>query len=300
MIRVPFRAAPRVRPLAGDAASWFAPWLIALMIYVASLAGIGLILVDETLRASENLLSGRMTVQVPADASAARVETILAVLRQTPGIRSVHLLTASETGQLLESWFGSPVSLEELPVPRLIDVGLDPAAAIDMAKLRTQLGSIISEIRLDDYGPVVGGLRARARPVQALLGAAIGGALLLVSAWAVFTTDAALAARRSDVELLHLIGADDRQIARPYAVRSLVYGLIGGGIAAAAILATVAALGSSFGGTGQLIRLAAPAEGIGLGDWRLWVVLAVMTAVAGISAAAGARATVRWRLARLP
>ena len=59
---------------------------------------------------------------------------------------------------------------------------------------------------------------------------------------------------------------------------SLIYGLIGGGIAAAAILATVAVLGNS----GQLLRLAAPAQGVGLDDWRLWVVLAVMTAAAGI------------------
>jgi cell division transport system permease protein len=299
MIRVPFHAAPRVPPLAGDASRWFAPWLVALMVYVASLAGIGLILVDETLRASENLLSGRLTVQVPAEASAARVETILAVLRQTPGIRSVHLLTPSETNRLLEPWLGSPVPMEELPVPQLIDVSLDPAA-LDMAKLKQQLASVVPEIRIDDYGPVVGGLRARARPAQALLGAAIGGALLLVAALAVFATNAALTARRSDVELLHLIGADDRQIARPYAARSLVYGLIGGGIAAAATLASIAALDSSFGDTGQLIRLAAPAEGIGLDDWRLWVMLAVMIAVTGILAAASARATVGWRLARLP
>jgi cell division transport system permease protein len=296
MIRVPFRAAPRVPSLAGDAASRFAPWLVALMVYVASLAGIGLVLVDETLRASENLLSGRLTVQVPAGASAARMETILAVLRQTPGIGSVHLLTSSETSRLLEPWLGSPVSLEELPVPRLIDVGLNPAAAIDMAKLRTQLASIVPEIRLDDYSPVVGGLRAGARPVQALLGAAIAGALLLVAALAVFATDAAIAARRSEVELLHMLGADDRQIARPYAARSLIYGLIGGGIAAAATLATVAALGD----TGQLLRLAAPAEGIRLSDWRLWVVLVVMIAAAGTVAAAGAWATVRRRLAHLP
>ncbi|HEX2150605.1 MAG TPA: FtsX-like permease family protein [Stellaceae bacterium] len=295
MIRVPFRSAPRVPPLAGDTAGWFAPWLVALMVYVASLAGIGLILVDETLRASENLLSGRLTVQVPAEASAARVETILAVLRQTPGIRSVHLLTPSETSRLLETWLGSPVSSEELPVPRLIDAGFDNDA-IDLARLRTQLASVIPEIRLDSYRPVVGGLRARARPVQALLGAAIGGALLLVAALAVFATNAALATRRSDIELLHLIGADDRRIARPYAARWLVHGLIGGGIAAAAILATVAALG----GTGQLIRRAAPAEEIGLGDWRLWAMLAVMTVAAGILAAASARATVRWRLAHMP
>jgi cell division transport system permease protein len=296
MIRIPLRSRPRVPRLAGDSARWFAPWLVALMVYLASLAGIGLILVDETLRASENLLAGRLTVQVPAEASAARIETILAVLRQTPGIRSAHLLTPSETSRLLEPWLGSPVSLEELPVPRLIDVGFDPAVVIDMAKLRTQLAAVVSQIRLDDYRPVVSGLHTRARPVQALLGAAIVSALLLVAALAVFATNAALTARRSDVELMHRVGADERQIARPYAARSLVNGLIGGSIAAVAIVATVVALG----GAGQLLHLAAAAEGIGLGDWRLWVVLAVMTVVAGILAATSARATVRWRLARLP
>jgi cell division transport system permease protein len=124
--------------------------------------------------------------------------------------------------------------------------------------------------------------------------------LLLVAALVAFATASALAGRRSDVELLHLIGADDRQIARPYAARSLVYGLIGSGIAAAATHATVAALGSALGGTSPLIRLAAPTQGIGLGDWRLWLVLAATTLVAGILAAASARATVRRHLARLP
>src|SRR4051794_19559719 len=289
MIRLPFTSVARLPPFAGDAVGWIAPWLVALMVYIAGLAGIGLILIDETLRASENLLADRLTIQVPADASAARIETILAVLRQSSGIRSVHLLTPSETGRLLEAWLGSPVPL---PVPRLIDVGLDPTAAIDIAKLGTQLGAVVSEIRIDDYRPVVGGLRARAWPVQALLGAVIGGALLLVAASAAFATGAALAARRSEIELLHLVGAHDRQIAHPYAARSLVHALIGGGTATAALLATVAALG----GTSQLICPAAPAEGIGLGDWRLWAVLAVTAMAAGILATASARATTRRRL----
>jgi cell division transport system permease protein len=296
MIRFPFAPAARLPPFAGDAASWTAPWLVALMVYIAGLAGIGLILIDETLRASENPLAGRLTIQVPADASAARIETILAVLRQTSGIRSVRLLTPSETGRLLEEWLGSPVPLAELPVPRLIDVGLDSAAAIDIARLGAQLGAVVPEIRIDDYRPVVGGLRARVWPAQALLAAAIGGALLLVAASAAFATGAALAARRSEIELLHLLGADDRQIARLCTARSLVHALIGGGIGTAALLATVAALG----GTGQLIRLAAPVEGIGLGDRRLWAVLAAIVVAAGILAAASARVMTRRRLARLP
>jgi len=76
----------------------------------------------------------------------------------------------------------------------------------------------------------------------------------------------------------------------------LVRALIGCGIAAAATLATVAALGGAL----PLIRLAAPAGGIGPGDWRLWTVLAAITIAAGILAAASARTTVRRRLARLP
>jgi cell division transport system permease protein len=300
MMRVPFRSPPRLPPLADDMARWLAPFLIALMVYVAGLAGIGLILVDQTLRAAQDALAGRLTVQLPAETSAARLQTVLAVLRQTQGIRSVRLLSPEETGRLLEPWLGSPVSVKELPVPRLIDAEFDRAAAIDMAKLGTQLASVVSDIRIDDYGPVIGGLHTRARPLQALFGAAIGAALLLVAALAVVATGAALASRRADIELLHLVGADDRQLARAYAVRSLVYGLVGGGIAVAAILATVAALGDSLGSAGSLLRLTAPARGIGLGDWRLWAVLAIMTAAAGIFATAGAQATVRRRLAQLP
>ena len=296
MIQLPFASMARLPPFAGDTASWIAPWLVALMVYIAGLAGIGLILIDETLRASENLLSGRLTIQVPANASAARIETILAVLRQTSGIRSVHLLTSSETSRLLESWLGSPVPLEELPVPRLIDVEIDPAARStcqsSQRSWEPSCPKSVSTITVRS----VGGLRTRAWPVQALLGAVIGGALLLVATSAAFATGAAFAARRSDIELLHLLGADDRQIAQPYTARSLVRALIGCGIAAAATLATVAALGGAL----PLIRLAAPAGGNRSGDWRLWTVLAAITIAAGILAAASARTTVRRRLARLP
>jgi cell division transport system permease protein len=167
MTRMPYRSAARVPPLGADAGNWLLPWLIALMVYVAGLAGIGLVLAEEVLRASETLLSGRLTVQVPAAASPARIETVLAVLRQTPGIRSIHLLTPSETSRLLEPWLGSPVPIEELPLPHLIDAGLDPGGTIDLATLKQQLSAVVPDIRLDDYGPAIGGLRAGARPLQA-------------------------------------------------------------------------------------------------------------------------------------
>jgi cell division transport system permease protein len=266
------------------------------MVYLAILAGLGLVIVDEMLRKSDNLLAAGLTVQVPAEASEARIQTVLAVLRQTPGIGSVHLMTAAETGRLLEPWLGSPVPVEELPVPRLIEVGVGRGAAVDLTRLKEQLTAVVPEIRVDDYIPATDRLRAGARPLQALLGAAIAGSLLLIMVLAVFTTRAALAARGSDIELLHLLGAGDREIAHGYAARSLRHGLIGGGIGAAAAIATLAALH----GSGQVIRPAAPVEAVGFGDWRLWVDIAAMAAAAGIVAAASARATVLRRLARMP
>lgn len=295
MIRCPFRSTARRLPLGRDDARPFAPWLMALMVYVASLAGIGLLMVDDLLRDADDQLASRLTVQVPADASAARIQTILAVLRQTAGIRSVHLLTPSETGRLLEPWLGAPVPVDELPVPRLIDVAIDRGQALDMATLKQQLVAVVPELRLDDHRPYLGGLHGSARPLQGLLGAAIGTALLLVGLLAVFMTRAALTARRSDVELLHLLGAADRDIARPHAMRSLLHALLGGMIGTAAVLATLAALDG-----GAPPRLAAPVAAIGWGDWRLWAILTAVAVAAGIIAAASAWTTVLRRLRRMP
>ena len=294
MIGLPLRSAPRVLPHGRDDARLVAPCLVALMVCVAGFAGIGLLIIDDTKRAAGVLLSGNLTIQVPVDTSAPRLQTMLAVLRQTSGVRSVNLLTPAETGRLLEPWLGPPMSGDELPVPRLIDVGLDPGSSINRETLKQQLAAVVPEVRIDDHRPYLAGLDAGVQPLQGLLGAAIGAALLLTAMLAAFATRAALAARQADVELLHVLGASDSDIARPYAMRSLRHGLIGSGLGAAAIVAAIALLSG-----GGLVRLAAPVA-IGLTDWRLWTILAAVTAATCIIAAASVWAAVLRRLARLP
>jgi cell division transport system permease protein len=295
MIRTALRSAPPGVMIGRDDALRFVPWLIALMVYVATLASIGLLVLEDGVRAAENLLASRLTVQVPADASAARVQTVLAVLRQTSGARSAQLLTPAETSRLLQPWLGSAAAYEGLPVPRVIDVRIDPGAVIDIAKLKQQLAGVVPEVRLDDHRAYLAARRGAAHPLQGLLGGAIGAALLLVSLSAGFATGAALTARRSDIELLHLLGAADRDIARPYARRSLLHALTGAGIGALAVLATIAVLDR-----GLPIRPGAEEATIGFGDWRLWAVLVSVTMAAGVIAATSAWATVLRRLARLP
>jgi cell division transport system permease protein len=286
----------RAVPLGRDEALPFLPWVFALMAFVAAMAGIGLIVLDDTLRAAERSLAARLTVQVPVEASHARLQTILAVLRQTPGVQSVHLLTAEETARLLEPWLGSPVPIDELPVPHMIDVGLDPSRTVDLATLREQLASVVPDTRIDDHRAWVEDRRAGARPLWGILAAAVAVPLLMIAVATIFAARAAVSARESLLELLHLLGASDCDIARPFAIRALLHGLLGGAISAVAVLATLAVLGN----LGDLLPLRQPIAPIGLADWRLWAVLVGVILVAGLIAALSAPAVVLRRLTRLP
>jgi cell division transport system permease protein len=296
MIGFRFGGARRDLPLGHDEAARFLPWVVALMVYVAGLGGIGLIALDGSVRGAERSLATSLTLQVPADTSKARMETVLALLRQTKGIQSANLLDPKEIARLLEPWLGPNVPLDELPAPRLIDLPIDPAGPPDLATLRHQLASVAPEARLDDHRPWLAGQRAAAHRVEGVLALVIALALVLIALSTVFAVRAALRAERSVVELVHLLGAAEAAIARRFTTRSLALGLAGGIIGAAAALLTLAALG----GTGSVVQLAAPPNAAGIADWRVWGGLTGVVLAAGLIAMASARLTVRRWLAAMP
>jgi cell division transport system permease protein len=288
--------APRLLPPASDRAIRFLPWVLALMVYVAALAGAGFILLQGTLRAAERSLGTALTVQVPADTSGERLATIMAVLRRTKGIESAHLFDAAETQRLLEPWLGPAAPLDEMPVPRLIDVRIDPTAPPQLATLRHEIETVLPQARLDDHRSGLDRARAAARRVEALLAAVIAAALLLIGASATFAVRNALLIRRTDIEVLHLLGAADAAIAGRFALRYLGFGLLGGAVGALAAIFTIAVLGHG----GGVVQLPAPAAAKGIADWRFWAVTFGTAAVAGLIAMASAQLSVRRWLARMP
>jgi len=296
MIGYRFGWAPGNLPLGRDEAWRFLPWVFALMVFVAGLGGIGLIVLHGNLRAAESSLATTMTVQVPAEASTARLETVLALLRQTKGILSAQLLEPAETARLLEPWLGPKVPLDQLPVPRLIDLHIDPAGGLDLAALRHQLAAVLPDARLDDHRPWLGGIRSAAGWIQTILATAIAVALILIATSAVFAARAGLMVQQSAIEVLHLLGTPDADIARQFAIRYSQLGLLGGAIGAVIALLTILALGSA----GALVQLPAPIAAEGIADWRFWGMLVGVVIIAGLIAMASAWVTVlRW-LARMP
>jgi len=282
-------------PLGRDASGRFLPWIVAVMVYLAAIGGVGLTLLNDALNHWDRSLAATLTVQLPADTSPARIETAVALLRQTPGAVSAEALDAAATARLVEPWLGPGISAQTLPLPRLIDFRIDPAAAIDLAALREKLASVAPGARIDDHRLWLDRLRSFGLRVEAMLAAVVILVAALMALAVVFAVRTGLAIHYSVIELLHLLGAGDPYVARQFQTDALRHGLIGGAIGATAAAVTVLILA----GAGRAVAL--PMGVVrGLGDWRLWGVLVVAALSAGLVSLATARITVLRRLGRLP
>ena len=283
-------------PLRQDASGRFLPWIIALMVYLAAMGGIALIWLGDALSAWDAVLSSTLTLQLPADTSTARLEMTEGALKQTKGVIAVRLLDQAETAKLLQPWLGTSVPIENLPLPRLVDVRIDPRAAIDFVTLRQQLDSIVPNAQLDNNRAWLSGLRNFALRVEGVILVGVIAVTLLIVTIIVFTARIGLAIHRSVIELLHLMGAQDDYIARQFQVHALGLGLRGGMIGAVAAVATVLILGPA----SYVLALPVPVAAFGIVDWRFWLLLFVtMLAACGV-AMATARLTVLRQLARMP
>ena len=284
-------------PLRGDDTGRFLPWVVAVMVFLATLACAAALAVGAAASRWHSDLSGSATVQVAAAAGGAgnldaRVASALDLLRRTPGIRRADPISAEAATALLEPWLGSAATLADLPMPRLIDVSFD-THQVDTAALGRQLASAVPGASFDDHRRWIEGLAAIARWIIMV---AIG-IVLLVGAVAtlsvIFAVRSGLAVHREVIEVLHLIGAHDDYIANNFARHTWWIGLRGGVIGSVLALACLIALW-------LLGRDMAPGMLPGL---RLeavdWAMLVLLTPLVATVAAVTARSTVLSALARL-
>jgi cell division transport system permease protein len=285
-------------PLRGDDTGRFLPWVVAVMVFLATLALAAALAAGAAASRWQHDLSGSATVQIAAfDPKGggnieARVAAALELLRRTPGIRRADPITPQAAAALLTPWLGDVAALGDLPMPRLIDVSFD-SSQVDTAEFGRQLAAAVPGASFDDHRRWVEGLALLARSVILIA----TGIVILVGAVAtlsvIFAVRSGLAVHREVIEVLHLIGARDDYIANNFARHALWTGLRGGAIGSVVALACL--FGLSLVG-----RDMAPGMLPGLtlegGDW---FVLVLLTPLAASLAAATARSTVLSALSRL-
>jgi cell division transport system permease protein len=136
---------------------------------------------------------------------------------QHPHIVEAKVYSKRESEELLAPWLGRGVTFEDLPVPRMIVLRLQPyTTAESLDSLRIALKEQLPSAILDDHKLFLSRLSAMANTVI-LLGLGIVVLVLTTTALAVaFATRGAMAGNRHVVEVLHFVGANDPFIARAF------------------------------------------------------------------------------------
>lgn len=275
------------------------PWVIAIMIALtvaAAGAGLALRSVGANARAE---IAGGITVQILEGAPAERArqaERAVAALRARGDVLQVRRVPEAELKALLEPWLGRQAVAgdEAVPIPELIDVRLEGRIGDGrLEELRTSLAKAAPSARVDAQSrwlePVfdaLSSLQWLAAGLVALLAATSAAAVWLA-------VRSALGTNRETIEVIHLLGATDRQIARLFE-RSIALDAAIGGLAGLLLGAgAIWLLGRQFArlGSGMVAG-----GGLGTLDWALLAAIPV----AGVAIAMlTARLTVLGALRRI-
>jgi len=213
--------------------------VVAIMTFLASVTTGAVLLVSASAAEWQSDVASEVTIQIRPQAGRDMerdVTSVADVVRNQTGIVEVRPLSREESAGMLEPWLGSGLSLDELPVPRVIIARVAPGSTLDVASLRSRVAQVAPSASVDDH-------RAWIERMRSMSGATVfagTGILILVIVATIisvsFATRGAMAANRPIVEVLHFVGAGDRYIADRFFWHFLLLGLEGGVIGGGAAM----------------------------------------------------------------
>jgi cell division transport system permease protein len=213
--------------------------VVAIMTFLASITTGAVLLVSASAAEWQSEVASEITMQVRPQAGRDLERDVIAAaeaMRTQPGIVQVRPFSKDESARLLEPWLGSGLSIEQLPVPRVIVARVQPGTTLDLAALRSRVTQVAPSASVDDHRAWIERMRSM---TGATVFAGIGILVLVIAATIIsvsFATRGAMAANRPIVEVLHFVGAGDRYIANHFLRHFLRLGLEGGVIGGGAAM----------------------------------------------------------------
>jgi len=212
--------------------------VVAIMTFLASITTGAVLLISASASEWQSEVASEITIQVKPLGGrdlARDTQAVTDAIRGQPGIVEVQPYSKEQSAQLLEPWLGTGLSLDDLPVPRIIVARVAPGSPLDIVGLRSRVTQVAPNASVDDHRAWVERMRSM---TSATVLAGIGILALVIMATIIsvsFATRGAMAANRPIVEVLHFVGAGDRYIAnrffRHFLRLGLQGGIIGGGAA---------------------------------------------------------------------
>ncbi|QHO72102.1 ABC transporter permease [Bradyrhizobium sp. CCBAU 051011] len=213
--------------------------VVAIMTFLASITTGTVFLISASAAEWQSEVASEITVQVRPSAGRDLERDVTAAaeaMRTQPGIVQVKSFSKDESAKLLEPWLGSGLSIEQLPVPRVVVARVQPGTTLDLAGLRRAVTQVAPSASVDDHRAWIERMRSM---TGATVFAGVGILALVIVATIIsvsFATRGAMAANRPIVEVLHFVGAGDRYIANHFLRHFLRLGLEGGVIGGGAAM----------------------------------------------------------------
>jgi cell division transport system permease protein len=213
--------------------------VVAIMTFLASITTGTVLLVSASAAEWQSEVASEITMQVRPQAGRDLERDVTAAaeaMRTQPGIVQVKPFSKDESARLLEPWLGSGLSIDQLPVPRVVVARVQPGTTLDLAALRARVTQVAPSASVDDHRAWIERMRSM---TGATVFAGIGILVLVIAATIIsvsFATRGAMAANRPIVEVLHFVGAGDRYIANHFLRHFLRLGLEGGVIGGGAAM----------------------------------------------------------------
>jgi cell division transport system permease protein len=275
------------------------PWVIAIMVALTVMAASAGLALSNLARNASAEIAGGITVQIVEAAPAERdrqAEVAVALLSNRDDIAAVRRVPDAELENLIEPWLGEAAGTadEAIPIPALIDARLrGPVTGRRLEALRAELTASVPSAKVDAQA---GWLAPVFHAIASLQWLAVGLIVLLAatSAAAVWlAARSALGSNRDTIEIVHLLGGTDGQIARIFQRSIAVDALIGGLVGLLLGLIAVFLLGRQFAALGSGMVAGGGRE------IRDWVAIGAIPLVGIVIAMLTARVTVMAALRRM-
>jgi cell division transport system permease protein len=269
------------------------PWVIAIMVALTVIAAAAGLALSNTAEAAAAELRGGVTVQIVEASPEARARQAGRAVRrlgQMPEVRSVRLVPEDEVERLIEPWLGAEVDsgdIDAIPIPALIDARIASAVTpARLAAIQRALKQVAPAARVDAQSTWLKPVFAAIASLQWLALALVLLLALALAAAVLLAVRSALGANRGTIEIVHLLGGTDAQIARVFQRSVGIDAACGGLLGLLAALVVILFLARRFASLG-----AGMVDEGALG-WSDWGALCLVPVIAVLLATLTARLTV--------